>query len=566
MGGGSGLDVGSDLSGEAESLPTMERVRAMNDRIWTKVGQMDQAFKDNAAVMQSDLARLKAENRLSVAPSAVAETGLELSKEQFYELSTRLDNLQDSHEATQAQVLKQQELAHTLLEAQECSERETKEDFQALHSELSSNLQQQKVELQERVLADSEQTQQALEKLRANLLQQMAEFVTELRSDLQAQMLKAVSSECQAFQEPFLQLQQLASQNDLEPRLLKCEVFAEEEGPKIDQAMSTINELRLQLGECLSKIGQTEVSLNKVSGQQAQVQEECLLSSENAFKELEKRIEEAMEVDHLENLKSTTAINKEVGALHETEGLLRQKMGDSDVRGEQMRQQLEELKRKSEQGERLLQETLSMVEKALPNLVGRTDMLENSVGDMRSGLEALTLRGMEVRTDMQRLQSELSEGLREERSHARQECAAAMERSVFEVQPRLDSLDSWRGAVEQHQAASNERCAAQEQRYSLQDQRLTSHDDMLHRLATRCQEIPRMLEARVDEARAAAKEDLTATTLTAFQGEMALMAKIAQLSNQKACAPQPGLVFDGQNWRQQLQPGQVQGQLMFPTS
>lgn len=543
----------------------------MNDRIWAKVVKIE----EHAASMQSDLARLKAEARFSVGPTAVAQTGGELVKEQLFELSTRLDDLQVNQEAMQSQVVVQQELAHKLLEAQEYMKAETKEELQELHAEFAATIQEETEKIQglvtekiqgqvtekiqgqvmdklrtesEQHSADSDKIQQSLVQLRDELSNQMAQFQEAHGA------MEVAANECS---EAILQVQH-DTQNvleALEPRLARCEARWDEEGSEILQqlpeAMSTIKELRSELGECLCKVEQNEADLKKVSGHQTQlqdlhgqIQEEVSHLGETA------RNVDALEDDLAEHRKSTSTIYKEVESLLEATGDLREKLREGEVRGQETRQDLEELRRKEgQQGERLL-----AAEQALPNLernlCGRTKTLEDSLGDARASVDMVTSR-------MQRLASELAQGLAEERSRARADCDAAVDRWQSEARPRLDNLDCWRGAVEHQQAAINERCAANEHRYSLQDQRLTSHDDLLHRLAERCQEIPRLLEARVDEVRAEAKDGLTASTLTAFQGEMALMAKIAQLTGAGGPAPgpqpmphaQPGLVFDGQHWR-----------------
>merc|ERR1711907_312501 len=115
--------------------------------------------------------------------------------------------------------------------------------------------------------------------------------------------------------------------------------------------------------------------------------------------------------------------------------------------------------------------------------------------------------------EVQRLAAQINEDLRQERLRAQADCAAAVERCQNEAQIRLDSVDSWRATFEQREVVSNDRLMSHERRHSQQEQRLASHDELLQKLA----ELPQRLEARVEEARNTAKEDLMATTRIAFQ-------------------------------------------------
>merc|ERR1719329_1226945 len=77
----------------------------MTDRIWAKVAIME----EHAAVMQSDLARLKAESHFSMGKAALSDGGGEF-KEQFFTLSTRLDSrLDDLQDMLEQQVSGQEE-------------------------------------------------------------------------------------------------------------------------------------------------------------------------------------------------------------------------------------------------------------------------------------------------------------------------------------------------------------------------------------------------------------------------------------------------------------------------
>merc|ERR1719401_1893377 len=190
-----------------------------------------------------------------------------------------------------------------------------------------------------------------------------------------------------------------------------------------------------------------------------------------------------------------------------------------------------------------------MIEQALPTVIDRTQSLEESMTNIES---CITDMSVKFEQEVRKLGADTIEGLKMERSRTNSDLAGSLERCQAETRPRFDALDHRCGQFEKQCATLDQRFALCEQQSRLQDSRVCSHDDMLRQLSLRCQEIPCQLEARLDEVRSAAKEDLAATTLTALQGEMKLMAKVAQLSGQ-CCQPMPSAVpnyaMGGQSWQ-----------------
>jgi len=69
-------------------------------------------------------------------------------------------------------------------------------------------------------------------------------------------------------------------------------------------------------------------------------------------------------------------------------------------------------------------------------------------------------------------------------------------------------------------------------------QQLLSHDKDLRQLADQCRDLSKAIDIKVGEVRAATKEDISAHALSAFQGEVKLLAKMAQISQQSMQPPQ----------------------------
>lgn len=584
---------GSGLEALASAAPmTRDRVVEMTDRIWAKVAQMEQ----HAATMQSDVARLKADARLSLGHAAAEQTGGELVKEQLLDLSTRLDDLQASHEAVQSQVSRQQDLERQLLAVQEDMGAEIqadalryKGDFQAVDTkledvraeltaslqgqlaELTASLQRQVDELTARLQAEAaarlevpEAASNVTETLRLDFEQKLANMTDTLRSDSEKQ-LSEVREQLQQHSNNLEEVleRQCADHSDLQQHMSGFEeallgldksqeqVRIELEAQKRceETIEKTMQDIRCEFANCVAR-----ADLEAVSAQQGEFQE--------TIKELEDDL--ALHRD------ASSATNKEVTGLSEAMLGLNERQTQVEARGRESMESLEELMRKSlQQGQQLLnlsamvQEGPSALISRTSSLEGRTGALEDSSSSVRDKISSLDTTTSNCSRDVQRLASESSEGVQKERSRARTELAAAIEKSQSEAKSRFEALDNWRNTVDQHEVAFNEHLIVHERRHATQDQRLTSHHDTLCQLVERCKELPQLLEARVAEARAAAKEDLTASTLTAFQGEMALMAKVAQLSSlaQSSPATPPGFAFDGRGW-QPAQP--LHGQQLLP--
>jgi chromosome segregation ATPase len=381
-----------------------------------------------------------------------------------------------------------------------------------------------------------------LEKKLAEVRAQLEQHTTQLEEVIEKQQHFAdLSSQLQQHKQHVTALEEAheeallglkANQDEVQIQL-DVQKGCAESLPEIQTAMQNII---ADLGLCLPR-----AELENFSMQHAEFQE----AAEGSIKELGD--------DLAAHRDASSATMREVTSLSDAMQGLRDWQAQAEARSRELQELQAELKRKSlQQGEDLLALS-SMLEEgstALPSLVGRAVSLEGRAGaledSMREMMTSLDSAISRCSNDVQRLASELSESLSKERSRARSEVTAAVDRCQSEAQLRLDSFDNWRSTADNREVIFNERFMAIEQRHASEGQRLSAHDDLLHQLVERCQELPRLLEARVEEARAVAKEDLTASTLTAFQGEMALMAKVAQLSQ----PPQaPRMIFDGRGWR-----------------
>jgi len=132
----------------------------------------------------------------------------------------------------------------------------------------------------------------------------------------------------------------------------------------------------------------------------------------------------------------------------------------------------------------------------------------------REGLEA-SLRRLS-NTFKERLEREKAKQAQSSTQGGSAETASA----AMAASMRLASIEAWRAACEQRQAA--------------QDQVLVAHRQSLQRLSAHCERMPRQMETRVSEMRMQIKQDIVANALNAFQGEMQLWAKMAQLDNRHA--------------------------------
>ncbi|CAE7194906.1 unnamed protein product [Symbiodinium pilosum] len=137
--------------------------------------------------------------------------------------------------------------------------------------------------------------------------------------------------------------------------------------------------------------------------------------------------------------------------------------------------------------------------------------------------EEIQLGGLEERSNalldrgLQKLAREVAERMDEAQEYQRLTATAVESRLVGQLESyngRLLAAESWRSAFQERETA--------------RDQRLGTLGEAVRKIETSCKEIP-TLQARIEEARAAIKEDLAASAMSAFQGEMRLWAKMAQL-------------------------------------
>jgi chromosome segregation ATPase len=386
-------------------------------------------------------------------------------------------------------------------------------------------------------LGESTETKQELQRLKEALSQawgqmrdQAADFEEKCNNSLNTAM-EAVAKESEtrskAFQDSQQDLSRLhdVQEDVLKPGLARFEILVpslvaelQDHGPQLKEAMSaisTINEMRVDLNDCILNAQQSKDSLESLKEQQTELHD----ASEGTLKQLEdaERTIEFVKDDLQKHRLATTPCIKEVESLLQKVDTLQDQLSQAQAQSQHTRGDLDDLKQK----EVRRGEDLASVQQSIPPLESKTQMLESLLGDVRTSL-------IDADSRVQRLKSELSEGLAEERSSTRKDCDNAAERCQSEARPRLESLEIWRGSVDQQQATIRERCDTQEHRNLLQ---AAASDEKLHRLAEQWQVGVRSLEARLDEARAAAKEDLTATTLSLHMGEMALITKMAQLSS-----------------------------------
>jgi len=152
------------------------------------------------------------------------------------------------------------------------------------------------------------------------------------------------------------------------------------------------------------------------------------------------------------------------------------------------------------------------------------DVQEEEDGQRRSMEErsnALLDRGL------QKLAQEVAERMDEGQENQRLASATTEGRLLGQLESyngRLLAAESWRSAFQEREAA--------------REQRLSSLGEAMRKMEVVCKDIP-ALETRIDEARAAIKEDLAASAMNAFQGEMRLWAKMAQLGVASPCPVLP---------------------------
>jgi chromosome segregation ATPase len=318
--------------------------------------------------------------------------------------------------------------------------------------------------------------------------------------------------------------------------------------------------------ECVQK---TRDSLNEEFGPRLRFCEE-----ENS--KLEKRIEDEfvkkedfdriMQLFNQDLVRSTeetiAAVREDIAGIHEVLRSLEDSQDKQNVRVGQHQEAADALTVKTDKQGELLDALASRAKQDQKDL---QKTFEASLSSIESRTNELFSR---CNGQLQKVADDLVEGLRKERSRTHSELVDSLERSRVEVEPRFDSLERWRGVFEQKHTALDQRCASCEQRDTQQEKHLVAHDEDIRQLAGKCQDIPRHFEAQVNEVRAAAKDDLKATTLTALQGEMQLMAKVSQLSGQlpqQVSSGVPNYVFQGQSWQPHVgAQAPVLGQMILP--
>ncbi|CAE6936935.1 unnamed protein product [Symbiodinium sp. CCMP2456] len=189
---------------------------------------------------------------------------------------------------------------------------------------------------------------------------------------------------------------------------------------------------------------------------------------------------------------------------------------------EQMQQATQRLQ---DFGQELKQQACDAASSTKTELLARLkDVQEGEDGQRRSLEErsnALLDRGL------QKLAQEVAERMDEGQESQRLASAATEGRLLGQLESyngRLLAAESWRSAFQEREAA--------------REQRLSSLGEAMRKMEAVCKDVP-ALESRIDEARAAIKEDLAASAMNAFQGEMRLWAKMAQLGVASACPVLP---------------------------
>jgi len=213
-----------------------------------------------------------------------------------------------------------------------------------------------------------------------------------------------------------------------------------------------------------------------------------------------------------------------------------------------------------------LDDVRTHINQALPRLEsGLTKLaaaIDAALCRMDRAFEATEARNSER---FKTLADEVAGRIEEEHMQHAAACSA-IDRRLAEVEVRISVLNRWETAEDQQHTRYDGHLA-------LQDQRLTAHEHQLQRLAQQCDTIPKALEARVDDVRAAAKQDITTSALALYQGEVRLWAKMAllgchsraasmalsdQLTPQPPSGPSlhpPGLYWDGVHSPWQLPAG-----------
>jgi len=106
----------------------------------------------------------------------------------------------------------------------------------------------------------------------------------------------------------------------------------------------------------------------------------------------------------------------------------------------------------------------------------------------------------------------------------------SLEQGLAAMQPFLTASQQRTAACERQLQGVEAWQSACERQQSVQEQHIFKCNSSLRWLAEHCEEIPMRLETKLSEMSAAAREDVSACVLTAFQGEMRLWAQLAQMN------------------------------------
>jgi len=106
----------------------------------------------------------------------------------------------------------------------------------------------------------------------------------------------------------------------------------------------------------------------------------------------------------------------------------------------------------------------------------------------------------------------------------------SLEQGLAAMQPTLTTSQQRTAACERQLKAMEAWQSVCERQQSTQEQHISRCNSSLQWLAEHCGEIPLRLETKLAEMSAAAREDVSACVLTAFQGEMRLWAQLVQMN------------------------------------
>eukprot|EP00747_Dinoflagellata_sp_TGD_P182440 gnl/TRDRNA2_/TRDRNA2_36693_c0_seq1.p1 gnl/TRDRNA2_/TRDRNA2_36693_c0~~gnl/TRDRNA2_/TRDRNA2_36693_c0_seq1.p1 ORF type:complete len:559 (+),score=138.40 gnl/TRDRNA2_/TRDRNA2_36693_c0_seq1:165-1841(+) len=199
--------------------------------------------------------------------------------------------------------------------------------------------------------------------------------------------------------------------------------------------------------------------------------------------------------------------------------------------------------------DRRLSPHISGIEEAVLDVVARLQQAEPKLQSLDTALKDVESQAAH---QLKRLAEEVAERIDQvcakHRTAATAEYLDAIKCQTASSMLRFEGCERQLEAVRKLHVAMEERQTDSEQRQSL-------YDEKLRRLSERCEEIPKGLEQRLEEVREAAKEDLNASAVAAFQGEARLWAKVAQLDHRAAPTTggaKGGVYWDGGAWRHSM--------------